>query len=270
MRAARRTRGDGEGWINLQSAAHRRGTGPRCPSAPPWASGSADAVPRWRWRRGRRRHVRSQTPTTPRSGSPTAPGPRRSTDWPSSGSGSPSGWVKRQDHAKHGIVADLPAGEDPVTGDHLADRGGDGPAYRRRAGPGVGRAGARAAELSRRRRRLQVPRFVACREPFRAGGRARSAWLTGQGGDRPGPVTSEKPSPLRSGGALVHDRKGPCPVRGAVASSGPHRPCGGATRSADGPMEPTPEMTKFHRRGPAEARRRHSSSSDATTQRGRR
>ena len=25
----------------------------------------------------------------------------------------PAGWVKRQDHAKHGIVAELPAGEDP-------------------------------------------------------------------------------------------------------------------------------------------------------------
>ena len=29
------------------------------------------------------------------------------------GVGLPAGWVKRQDHAKHGIVAELPAGEDP-------------------------------------------------------------------------------------------------------------------------------------------------------------
>ena len=26
----------------------------------------------------------------------------------------PTGWQRRQDHAKHGIVADLPAGADPV------------------------------------------------------------------------------------------------------------------------------------------------------------
>ena len=30
------------------------------------------------------------------------------------GVGLPAGWVKRQDHAKHGIVAELPPGEDPA------------------------------------------------------------------------------------------------------------------------------------------------------------
>lgn len=104
-------RGDGRGWINLQPALSedeynrvpdRSGLGA-------WFSGRGPAVATATW-----------TPPTTEGRAKAAQvglehgtGPDALARLDEVGVGLPTGWVKRQDHAKHGIVAELPADENP-------------------------------------------------------------------------------------------------------------------------------------------------------------
>ncbi len=104
-------RGDGQGWINLQPALSdeeynrvpdRSGLGA-------WFSGRGPAVAMATWTpptlEGRMRPAQI--------GLEHGTGPKALERLAEIGVGLPERWVTRQDHAKHGIVAELPADEDP-------------------------------------------------------------------------------------------------------------------------------------------------------------
>ncbi len=104
-------RGDGQGWINLQPVLSedeynrvpdRSGLGA-------WFSGRGPAVAMATWtpptREGRVRPAQI--------GLEHGTGPKALERLAEVGVGLPECWFKRQDHAKHGIVAELPSDENP-------------------------------------------------------------------------------------------------------------------------------------------------------------
>ncbi len=105
-------RGDGGGWINLSpvlSEEEERRV-PQRSLLGAWFSGRGPAVAMATWTPstaiGRR-------PRPAQIGLAHGTGPNALARLDEVGAGLPPGWVKRQDHAKHGIVAEVPA-----RGDH--------------------------------------------------------------------------------------------------------------------------------------------------------
>jgi hypothetical protein len=97
----------GSGWINLgpalsaaewEAVPHRTGL-------VAWFSSRGPAVPMATWTPGR--------PGPAEIGVAHGSGPRAVERLGDEGLALPPGWQKRQDHAKHGIVAEIPDGADP-------------------------------------------------------------------------------------------------------------------------------------------------------------
>lgn len=104
-------RDDGRGWINLQPALSddeynripdRSGLGA-------WFSGRGPAVATATWTPG----VLTGRVKPAQIGVEHGTGPNALDRLDEIGVGLPAGWVKRQDHAKHGIVAEVPVDENP-------------------------------------------------------------------------------------------------------------------------------------------------------------
>lgn len=109
--AALAARGDGEGWINFGPALspeefaavpHRSGLGK-------WFSGRGPAVPMATWTPP----LDGARPRPAQVGVQHGTGPNALDRLGAAGRPLPQPWAKKQDHAKHGIVAELPAGVDP-------------------------------------------------------------------------------------------------------------------------------------------------------------
>ena len=102
--------GDCEGWINLQPllSDDQAGAVPEQTSIGAWFSGRGPAVANATWTPARqgRRFRPSQI------GVAHGTGPHALDRLDEAGAGLPAGWFKRQDHAKHGIVAEVPDTED--------------------------------------------------------------------------------------------------------------------------------------------------------------
>ena len=81
------------------------------PNALRLATSSPVVDRRWLWRAGPRQ--RGAKPRPAQIGVEHGTGPKALDRLAEVGVKLPQGWVKRQDHAKHGIVAELPDGEDP-------------------------------------------------------------------------------------------------------------------------------------------------------------
>ena len=81
------------------------------PNALRLATSSPVVDRRWLWRAGPRQRRRKPRPA--QIGVEHGTGPKALDRLAEVGVKLPQGWVKRQDHAKHGIVAELPDGEDP-------------------------------------------------------------------------------------------------------------------------------------------------------------
>lgn len=104
-------RGDGEGWINFhpQLTDEERARVPERTALGDWFSGRGPAVAMGTWTPA----AFGGKPRSAQIGLAHGTGPKALERLDELGLGLPAGWVKRQDHAKHGVVADLPAGEDP-------------------------------------------------------------------------------------------------------------------------------------------------------------
>jgi hypothetical protein len=103
-------RGDGKGWANLGpalsdeeygSVPHRSGLGA-------WFSGRGPTVPMATW-------TPAQIGGNAQVGVAHGSGPNALPRLEDRGLVLPSSWTKKQDHAKHGIVAEVPADVDYVT-----------------------------------------------------------------------------------------------------------------------------------------------------------
>lgn len=99
-------RGDGEGWINFGPALspeefsavpHKSGLGK-------WFSGRGPAVPMATWTPP----LDGARPRPAQVGVQHGTGPNALDRLEEVGCALPGGWTRRQDHAKHGIVAELP------------------------------------------------------------------------------------------------------------------------------------------------------------------
>ncbi len=104
-------RGDGEGWINVAPALSDEDMMrvPERPGLLAWFSGRGPAVAMATW-------MPAATTARPRAaqiGVEHGTGPNALSRLADDGLPLPAGWVKRQDHAKHGVVADLPSDVDP-------------------------------------------------------------------------------------------------------------------------------------------------------------
>lgn len=104
-------RGDGQGWINLQPVLSedeynrvpdRSGLGA-------WFSGRGPAVAMATWTPP----TREDRVRPAQIGLEHGTGPKALERLAEIGVGLPERWFKRQDHAKHGIVAELPSDENP-------------------------------------------------------------------------------------------------------------------------------------------------------------
>ena len=104
-------RGDGEGWVNLGPAlpADHFDAIPKRSGLAAWFSGRGPVVPMATWTPSRR----DGRPRPAEIGLAHGTGPNALDRLSEEGFGLPDGWTKKQDHAKHGIVAELPAGLGP-------------------------------------------------------------------------------------------------------------------------------------------------------------
>ena len=104
-------RGDGEGWINFHPMLtdEERTRIPERTTLGEWFSGRGPAVAMGTWTPP----ATGAKPRLAQIGLAHGTGPKALVRLDELGVGLPDGWVKRQDHAKHGVVADLPTGEDP-------------------------------------------------------------------------------------------------------------------------------------------------------------
>ena len=104
-------RGDGEGWINLEPLLtdEEQARLPERTTLGEWFSGRGPAVAMGTWQPP----ARLGKPRPAQVGLAHGTGPKALDRLAEIGVGLPDTWVKRQDHAKHGIVADLPPDEDP-------------------------------------------------------------------------------------------------------------------------------------------------------------
>lgn len=105
-------RGDGEGWINFHPMLtdEERARVPERTTLGEWFSGRGPAVAMGTWTPP----ALGAKPRPAQIGLAHGTGPKALVRLGELGLGLPDGWVKRQDHAKHGIVAELPTGEDPA------------------------------------------------------------------------------------------------------------------------------------------------------------
>lgn len=103
-------RGDGEGWVNFQpwltDDEHARL--PERTTLGDWFSGRGPAVAMATWMPA----ARGRKPRPAQVGVEHGTGPGALDRLAEAGIELPDGWFKRQDHAKHGIVAELPEGQD--------------------------------------------------------------------------------------------------------------------------------------------------------------
>lgn len=105
------SRGDGEGWINFHPMLtdEERARVPERTTLGEWFSGRGPAVAMGTWTPS----AVGRKPRPAQIGLAHGTGPKALERLDEIGVGLPDGWFKRQDHAKHGVVADLPAGEEP-------------------------------------------------------------------------------------------------------------------------------------------------------------
>ena len=105
-------RGDGQGWINftpcLTEEEHARV--PERSALGDFFAGRGPAVAMATWTPA----ARGAKPRPAQIGVEHGTGPKALARLAEVGVELPQGWIKRQDHAKHGIVAELPDGEDPA------------------------------------------------------------------------------------------------------------------------------------------------------------
>jgi len=105
-------RGDGAGWINFRPLLDEDDLAhvPVRTTLGAWFSGRGPAIAMGTW----------MPPTTGSKAKPAqvglahGTGPNALARLDELGLGLPDGWVKRQDHAKHGVVAELPRDVDPA------------------------------------------------------------------------------------------------------------------------------------------------------------
>ncbi len=99
-------RGDGLGWVNLQPclSADQFGRVPERSGLAGWFSGRGPALPLATWTPP----TVGARPVPAQLGLAHGTGPNGLDRLETQGVTRPSGWVKRQDHAKHGIVMALP------------------------------------------------------------------------------------------------------------------------------------------------------------------
>ncbi len=104
-------RGDGEGWINFSPMLtdEEQARVPERTTLGDFFSGRGPAVAMATWTPS----AGGRKPRPAQIGLAHGTGPKALDRLDELGVGLPTGWVKRQDHAKHGIVAELPVGEDP-------------------------------------------------------------------------------------------------------------------------------------------------------------
>ncbi|MEO0495126.1 MAG: hypothetical protein AAF081_17100 [Actinomycetota bacterium] len=104
-------RGDGEGWINLSPLLtdEEQARVPERTTLGDFFAGRGPAVAMATWTPA----VRGTKPRPAQMGIEHGTGPKALDRLAEVGVALPQGWVKRQDHAKHGIVAELPDGENP-------------------------------------------------------------------------------------------------------------------------------------------------------------
>jgi hypothetical protein len=106
-------RGDGEGWINIGPLLDedQQWRVPERSGLAAWFSGRGPAVSLATWTPA----AVGRKPRLAQLGVAHGTGPNALKRLDELGLGLPSGWVKRQDHAKHGIVVDLPRSADPTS-----------------------------------------------------------------------------------------------------------------------------------------------------------
>lgn len=98
-------RGDGEGWINFGPAlsAEEFSAVPHKSGLGKWFSGRGPAVPMATWTPPRH----GERPQPAQVGIQHGTGPNALDRLADAGRTLPAGWLRKQDHAKHGIVADV-------------------------------------------------------------------------------------------------------------------------------------------------------------------
>lgn len=104
-------RGDGEGWINVKPwlTDEEDARVPDRTNLGDFFSGRGPAVSMGTWMPA----TRGRKPRPAQVGVEHGTGPKALDRLAEVGVELPQGWFKRQDHAKHGIVAELPDGVDP-------------------------------------------------------------------------------------------------------------------------------------------------------------
>jgi len=102
--------GGGEGWINFSPilTEDEEARVPMRSGLAAWFSGRGPAMAMGTWTP----RARGQKPRNAQIGLEHGTGPNALARLAELGIGLPAGWVKRQDHAKHGVVAELPADVD--------------------------------------------------------------------------------------------------------------------------------------------------------------
>lgn len=103
-------RGDGEGWINFGPAlsAEEFSAVPHKSGLGKWFSGRGPAVPMATWTPPRY----GDRPQPAQVGIQHGTGPNALDRLADAGRTLPGGWLRKQDHAKHGIVAEVPGDVD--------------------------------------------------------------------------------------------------------------------------------------------------------------
>ena len=105
-------RGDGAGWINIRPVLTEEDERlvPVRTGLAAWLSGRGPVVAMATWMPP----VTDGRPRATQVGIEHGTGPKALARLAEQGLPLPAGWLKRQDHAKHGIVADLPPDADPA------------------------------------------------------------------------------------------------------------------------------------------------------------
>ena len=105
-------RGDGQGWINIRPVLSEQDERfvPVRTGLAAWLSGRGPVVAMATWMPP----VTVGRPRATQVGIEHGTGPKALPRLADAGLPLPSGWLKRQDHAKHGIVVDLPPDADPA------------------------------------------------------------------------------------------------------------------------------------------------------------
>lgn len=105
-------RGDGGGWINIGPALRGEDWDviPKPSALAAWFSGRGPVVPMATWTP----ECRTGKPVPAQIGIAHGTGPNALDRLEAEGVVLPAGWTKKQDHSKHGIVAELPPGADPA------------------------------------------------------------------------------------------------------------------------------------------------------------